>query len=243
MQLQQLLTVRPPNVGILSARNCADPCLRTTQMRGDLHLSATRSDDVSDDVLPVHDPIITPVMLSVKKQHHRDIDINHNCCMDTLGNRIKEQRTHLGLSQLALAKAVGKLANEKLGQSWVSMLEKGNRTETPHISELAIVLGVNAIWLRHGTGDKERFASYVNQDQLVAEKNEISEEDRRILSLFKRLPKAERTALLAMLEARLNAIQAERRLPKIHGEVDTEDLETTRDKKLGRLAMINKSAQ
>ena len=237
MQLQQPLTVRPPNVGILSARNCADPCLRTTQMRGDLHLSATCSDDVSDDVLPVHAHYYQETTNQGQQQtdryfyHNPDMVSEHN--METMSGRLKYARESLlGISQPELARRAG------ISQSFIGALESVNQQNSKYLPEIAHALGVSAYWLKTGKGktpSKEDLYKIEPAREFNAkEPNLVSQEDQRILDLLHRIPDAERKAMLAMLEARFSAQKPGRQPRKIHGEADTDDLDALRDKKLGR---------
>ncbi len=70
--------------------------------------------------------------------------------MKTLAQRIKSERKRLGLNQEELAK----LVHPDMGQSFVSMLETGNRIESPYIPELAHIFGIDAFWLKTGNGDR-----------------------------------------------------------------------------------------
>lgn len=66
----------------------------------------------------------------------------------SIGMRIKEARKEKGLSQQALAKAVG------MRQPTLSALESGKTQSTSLIASFASKLGVNALWLETGRGPK-----------------------------------------------------------------------------------------
>lgn len=66
----------------------------------------------------------------------------------SIGMRIKEARKEKGLSQQALAKAVG------MQQPTLSALESGKTQSTSLIASFASKLGVNALWLETGLGPK-----------------------------------------------------------------------------------------
>lgn len=64
------------------------------------------------------------------------------------GERIREARKELGLSQAALGESVN------LSQSAIGHLEKAIRRDTPKIHEIADALGVTVEWLETGKGNK-----------------------------------------------------------------------------------------
>jgi SOS-response transcriptional repressor LexA len=66
----------------------------------------------------------------------------------TLGQRIKQRRKELALSQEKLGELAG------LDQTVISKLERGDVQETARIAELAHALGCDALWL--ATGKEER---------------------------------------------------------------------------------------
>lgn len=65
-----------------------------------------------------------------------------------IGQRIKERRNEMGISQQQLANAVG------IQQSAISQLEKGSSQKTSYVAAIADKLGVNALWLETGKGPK-----------------------------------------------------------------------------------------
>ena len=65
-----------------------------------------------------------------------------------IGDRIKEARLAKGLSQKALADAIG------IKQPTLSALESGKAKGTSNIATFASKLGVNALWLETGRGSK-----------------------------------------------------------------------------------------
>lgn len=71
--------------------------------------------------------------------------------METLAKRLAETRESLGLTQGQLAKKAG-LKN----QSIIGMLESGQRKNSAHIPSIADALGVNAMWLSNGSGEKNK---------------------------------------------------------------------------------------
>jgi transcriptional regulator with XRE-family HTH domain len=67
---------------------------------------------------------------------------------DTLGKRIAAAREARELSQSGLARRIG------VRPQSISALEGGVSKTSVHLAEIAIVLGVNAGWLIHGTGPR-----------------------------------------------------------------------------------------
>jgi len=63
------------------------------------------------------------------------------------------------LSQEALAK----LVDRTMGQSFISNLENGLRSDTPYFPELAEIFGVSAYWLKTGKG--ERLSAKLNSEE------------------------------------------------------------------------------
>ena len=63
----------------------------------------------------------------------------------TIGDRVKERRTALGLSQPQLAKRVGGISYQAIQQ-----LERGGTSR--HLVSIARALGVTAEWLQDGHG-------------------------------------------------------------------------------------------
>ncbi len=68
--------------------------------------------------------------------------------MGSIGARIKERRSELGMKQDALAKRVG------LSQTTISDLENNPTMKTREVARIAAVLGVNALWLADGKGQR-----------------------------------------------------------------------------------------
>lgn len=68
--------------------------------------------------------------------------------MASIGDRIKQRRKELGLKQGDLAKRVG------FSQATLSGLENNPTAQTREVAKLAAVLGVDALWLSTGKGEK-----------------------------------------------------------------------------------------
>lgn len=69
--------------------------------------------------------------------------------MSTIGDRVREERLRLGLSQQALARLAG------ISTSAVGNVEAGIRNQPRSLVSLARVLGVQPQWLETGHGVKE----------------------------------------------------------------------------------------
>jgi transcriptional regulator with XRE-family HTH domain len=70
--------------------------------------------------------------------------------MEGVGDRVRQVREEMGKSQGWLAKKV------HVSQPAISKLEKGGKADTRHVLLLAEALGVSPIWLKHGTGPRDR---------------------------------------------------------------------------------------
>ena len=68
--------------------------------------------------------------------------------MSLLKDRLKEARTEAKLTQQALVDRVG------VPQSTIGALETGEHKTARNITEIAAVLGVDALWLSSGKGSK-----------------------------------------------------------------------------------------
>jgi len=72
--------------------------------------------------------------------------------MKTFGDRVRERREELGMSQESLGKAAG------ISQSTIAQIERGRNQGTKHILSLARALSVSAEWLETGRGSKHNSA-------------------------------------------------------------------------------------
>ncbi|MGA4125529.1 XRE family transcriptional regulator [Ralstonia nicotianae] len=70
--------------------------------------------------------------------------------MSTLGQRVKEAREAVPMTQEALARAVG------VSQGLIGQIESGKNQGSKHIASLARVLNVSADWLETGMGSRSR---------------------------------------------------------------------------------------
>jgi len=246
MQLQQPLTVGPPDVGILALRNSADPSLRATEMGRDLHLRASVGSQVSDDVFPVHACDYQETTKLSQQQtdryfyHNPDMSSEHD--MNTMSGRLKYAREVLhGISQPELARRAG------ISQSFIGALESVNQQNSKYLPEIAYALGVSAYWLKTGKGKApSKLDAYKAEEpvqQTIQEPLPANAKEQRVLALLRKLPEAELDAMLIMLETRFAAEKPARKPRVVRGEADTEDLQALRDRKLGKFQESTKVAK
>lgn len=120
--------------------------------------------------------------------------------MAGLGDRVREAREKLDISQDKLAEAVTR-AGYPIGQSGIGNIESG-RTKSPKcIPELASVLGVTVSWLRTGRADRpsngsdpapsrQETAGTVNYPQLVGMESNVRRLDpTKVTPLRSSMPK------------------------------------------------------
>lgn len=79
----------------------------------------------------------------------------------TIGQRIKESRLAIQLTQGELAKKVG------IRQPTLSELERGDSTGSSYLPAIAAALGVNALWLQTGKGTKHPITSISAKEMLL----------------------------------------------------------------------------
>jgi transcriptional regulator with XRE-family HTH domain len=106
--------------------------------------------------------------------------------MRSFAERLREERQRQGLTQEALAGMAG------LSQSAIGNYESGERGSSRQIARLANALGVNALWLETGDGDKETGAPAEGIDSLSAEQVEW-------LTLLDKLTPQQRVHMLAIM--------------------------------------------
>lgn len=112
----------------------------------------------------------------------------------TLGQRIRQRRKDIGLSQSKLSKAAG------VSDSSISLWESDTtapRGENLH--KLATVLQCSPTWILFGDEDKAP-GEPVAQDERL----QISDEERELLQLYRSLPESEQQAQIQNLRARVS---------------------------------------
>jgi len=108
--------------------------------------------------------------------------------------RIKELRTHLGLSQKEFSQKV------QIGQSTLAMFETGDRVPKDiHISQICSAFNVNEKWLRNGVGEMFDAPSTFSLDE-YAKANGLTERDHVIIREFMALEPSAKDAVYNMLE-------------------------------------------
>lgn len=88
--------------------------------------------------------IIDVPIFEINRENY--IDMYQNVYM-SIGQRIREARKRIGMSQAALASKVG------IKQPTLSALETGDSEGTTYLASFAAALGVNALWLETGKGE------------------------------------------------------------------------------------------
>lgn len=112
-----------------------------------------------------------------------------------MGARIKEARKLRNRSQKWLAEEVG------VTQPSVSDWEKGTSSpSTANLSAIASLLDVNFEWLASGRGPRESIV-YAPVEVLVVEpgQQDLDEEEKELLDLFRKLPKSRRSLLMTFV--------------------------------------------
>jgi transcriptional regulator with XRE-family HTH domain len=129
-----------------------------------------------------------------------DLNIGDNYAMN-VGERVRQARKEKGMTQGDLASKVG------IRQPTLSELEKGESNSTAHIAKLAAALGVSALWLETGRGQKfPAAAANSEQDELakvallVRQYYEATDSGRElILSTANNVPKRDTSADVAVV--------------------------------------------
>lgn len=122
------------------------------------------------------DDTATPVQLQQSRLFDTALPVADNCLM-TLGDRIKQTRERIGMSQAALAEAAG------MRQQSLSALESGKTLSTTKLVSLAEALKVSASWLARGddNGPADRLAA--QGDDPVTTSSRVVENERMEHSL------------------------------------------------------------
>lgn len=111
----------------------------------------------------------------------------------TLGQRIRQRRKQIGLSQNKLSKAAG------VSDSSISLWESDTtapRGENLH--KLAAILQCSPTWILFGDEDKTPEEPVSPSDQ-----QQMTDEERELLHLFRSLPESEQQAQMQNLRARV----------------------------------------
>jgi transcriptional regulator with XRE-family HTH domain len=111
----------------------------------------------------------------------------------TLGQRIRERRKQIGLSQSGLSKAAG------VSDSSISLWESDNTAPRgANLHKLAQALQCSPTWILFGDEDKapEEPRQLDNQQQLT-------DDEKELLRLYRALPESEQTAQIEGMKARV----------------------------------------
>lgn len=113
-----------------------------------------------------------------------------------MNKRLKELRTHLGLSQKNFAERVG------ITDSGLSNLESGKRNLTEQmIISICREFNVNRAWLVEGVGDMLANIPETILDELALQFN-LSDDEIELVADFCRLPKEKRNFIIGFLRGK-----------------------------------------
>ena len=118
----------------------------------------------------------------------------------TIGQRLKQVRKELGLTQIELAARVG------LKQSTLSDLELGKSAGTTNLAVVANAIGVSALWLETGRGERAPPKEF-SQDRLTIE----TPEEMRLLTAFRLADERGQDQLNSAVDAILTRLEQARR--------------------------------
>lgn len=118
--------------------------------------------------------------------------------MASIGDRVKQVRLERGMRQGELARKVG------VSQATLSQLESNGSQSTVYVAKLAAVLGVSALWLSDGKGDRQHGALTIEvQSQGGAEQKLPPPKILKLAEALARLPPAKLKALSVLLDVKL----------------------------------------
>lgn len=154
------MPVGPPHVSLPARQQAGDGRLGHPGHAGDLSLCETGGDKVIDDVLPVHDD--TYRFSNNNAYRQTDCQCYQNTDMNTFGERLRETRKRLKLSQKEVAQRVG------MSQPLLSELENDEYPTSGFTTKLAFLYKVNARWLAEGKGPRDASAVELFDDERAA---------------------------------------------------------------------------
>ena len=161
VHLYDCIASLPSNALRFLLENIDDRRLLQTDSIGYSYLRHTCVEQVLNKCFPFHAFIIS----KERYLHNRPFDIisEHNIEKEIIGmpigQRIKQVRKELGITQVQLAKAA------KVNQSTIADLERGRTNNTTSAAQIAQALGVNAMWLDEGKGEKLSRTAIQNFEQ------------------------------------------------------------------------------
>lgn len=128
--------------------------------------------------------------------------VSDNNIVMTIGQRLKQVRKERGLTQVELAARTG------VKQSTLSDLELGKSAGTTSLAVVANVLGVSALWLETGRGERDAGAEPAEElKRLLVE----TPEEMRLLTAFRLADDIGRDQLNAAVDAVLSGLERARR--------------------------------
>ena len=144
----------------------------------------------------------------VESQHQSDFHIYHDRDMKTLAQRLAKARIDSGMTQPELAKEAG-----VKNASTIGMLESGARLKSSYIPAMAKVLGLEALWLAEGKGQKYRDKN-TEEDGSVPFVTPVPQQRRhedadiqRVIEIMESLREKDRTIILGMVLAESRTLQ------------------------------------
>lgn len=117
--------------------------------------------------------------------------------MASIGDRVKQVRLERGMRQGELARKVG------ISQATLSQLESNGSQSTAYVAKLAAVLGVSALWLSDGKGDRQNGALTVEvKSPGVTQKKLPPPAILKLAEALSRLPPEKLKALSVLLDVK-----------------------------------------
>lgn len=130
-----------------------------------------------------------------------------------IGDRIKELRKHLKLTQARFGEIIG------LKQNSVALIEAGRETSDQTIFAICREFRVNETWLRTGTGDMF-IPSPEDEIENLCERYNLDRAARVLIEKFVMLPDADRKVILDYVCSVAVDLRCEAKKEDLHAEVD-----------------------
>jgi transcriptional regulator with XRE-family HTH domain len=116
--------------------------------------------------------------------------------MASIGDRVKKVRKEQGMRQGELARRVG------ISQATLSQLESNGSRSTSYVAKFAAVLGVSALWLAEGKGERQKGVLTV-EHQAQGHPELPPPSILKLAETLSRLPPEKLKALSVLLDVRL----------------------------------------
>lgn len=130
-----------------------------------------------------------------------------------IGDRIKELRKHLKLTQARFGEIIG------LKQNSVALIEAGRETSDQTIFAICREFRVNETWLRTGTGEMF-IPSPEDEIDNLCERYNLERAARVLIEKFVMLPDADRKVILDYVCSVAVDLKCEAKKEDLHAEVD-----------------------